>query len=78
MPIIYDFKISSITEEIDQVVVTSNNGHREVGSFVIGCDGIHSATRANVLKAHGLPFEPEDFTGLIQVRSPFTYILSII
>ena len=53
--------------EDDQSVTAVFNGGREVkGSFLIGCDGIKSATRAALLKMKGKEERPPTYTGLTQ------------
>jgi len=68
VPLISEFKVSEILEEEDQVTVIAEDGRKETGSFVIGCDGLNSVVRAFILKSHGLPLEPVEFTGIVQVR----------
>jgi salicylate hydroxylase len=68
IPLISGFKVSEIIEEENHVTVVAEDKRKEDGSFVIGCDGLNSVVRAFVLKSHGLPLEPIDFTGIVQVR----------
>jgi salicylate hydroxylase len=55
----------SLEQGVDEVRAKFQNGHTDTASFVVGCDGIHSPTRASIfgcdLKAN--------FTGLTQVCS---------
>jgi 2-polyprenyl-6-methoxyphenol hydroxylase-like FAD-dependent oxidoreductase len=67
IPLISEFKVSQIVEGIDQVTVMAEDGRKEEGSFVIGCDGLSSVVRASIMKSRGLPFEPVNFTGIEQV-----------
>jgi 2-polyprenyl-6-methoxyphenol hydroxylase-like FAD-dependent oxidoreductase len=68
--VISEFKVSAIVEEEDHVTVVAEDGRREEGSFVIGCDGLNSGVRASILKSHNHPVELVDFTGIVQVRLP--------
>ena len=70
IPVISEFKVAAIFEEEDQVTVVAEDGRREEGSFVIGCDGLNSVVRASILKSHNHPVELVDFTGIVQVRLP--------
>ena len=70
VPLMSEFKVSEILEGEDQVTVVAEDGRRETGSFVIGCDGLNSVVRAFILKSHGLPLELVEFTGIVQVRLP--------
>jgi len=70
IPLKSEFKVSEIIEGEDQVTVVTEDGRKESGSFVIGCDGINSVVRAWILNSHGLPTESVNFTGIVQVRSP--------
>jgi salicylate hydroxylase len=69
IPLKSEFKVSEIIEGEDQVTVVAEDGRKESGSFVIGCDGINSVVRAWILNSHGLPPESVNFTGIVQVRS---------
>jgi salicylate hydroxylase len=69
IPLESEFKVSEIVEDENQVTVTAEDGRKESGSFVIGCDGLNSILRATLLKSHCLPLEPVDFTGIVQVRT---------
>lgn len=68
IPIVYDHTLVSLTEnksamdEDGSVTVHFSNGVTDTASFVVGCDGLHSATRVLLFgkqKAH--------FTGMTQV-----------
>jgi 2-polyprenyl-6-methoxyphenol hydroxylase-like FAD-dependent oxidoreductase len=70
------WKLESIGEvprndnETGVVVAIAEDGRREEGEFLVGCDGIKSAVRSLVLFSHGLPEGEVEFTGLTQVCSP--------
>lgn len=68
IPVISEFKVSAIVEEEDQVTVEAEDGRRQEGLFVIGCDGLNSVVRSSILKSHNQPVELVDFTGIVQVR----------
>ena len=72
VPLVSEFKVSEILEEEEQVTVIAEDGRKETGSFVIGCDGLNSIVRASILDSHGLPPEPVQFTGIVQVRFPLS------
>lgn len=48
----------------ETVKVSFENGVTDVGSFIIGCDGLHSNARKEIFGS-----EKADYTGLTQVRS---------
>jgi salicylate hydroxylase len=57
-------KLVYLEQAEDTVTVTFENGAKDTGSFVIGCDGLHSNTRICLFGE-----EKADFTGLCQVKS---------
>lgn len=58
-------------EETEGSVTAFFNGNRSVtGSFLVGCDGIKSASRRSLLKIPGLSVGSPIYTGLTQVCSP--------
>lgn len=61
----WEHSLVSLEQNADKVRVKFENGHTDTASFVIGCDGLHSNTRASIF---GL--EKAAFTGLTQVYSP--------
>ena len=58
----WEHTLVSLEQGVDEVTLNFENGHTDTASFVIGCDGIHSNTRASIF-GHEKP----DFTGFIQV-----------
>lgn len=70
IPLVSEFKVLEIIEGEDHVTVVAEDGREESGSFLIGCDGLNSVVRTSVLKSHGSPIEPVDFTGIVQVCPP--------
>lgn len=56
-------KLESLQQDEDSVSVTFANGVQQTFSFIVGCDGIHSNTRACLFGK-----EPTTYTGLSQVR----------
>jgi salicylate hydroxylase len=59
----YGHQLVSIEQGEDSVKVGFSNGTFVEGSFVVGCDGLHSNTRSCLIGD-----VPADFTGLTQVR----------
>ena len=51
------------TQSEDAVHVAFANGAKDMASFVVGCDGLHSNTRTALFGK-----EKADYTGLVQVR----------
>ena len=60
----WEHSLVSLDQGADNVCVKFENGHTDTASFVIGCDGLHSNTRASIFGR-----EKADFTGLTQVCS---------
>jgi salicylate hydroxylase len=59
----WNHKLTALEELEDTVRVTFDNGATDTGSFVVGCDGLHSKTRIELF-GH----EKAEYTGLTQVR----------
>jgi len=57
----WEHSLVSLEQGADEVSVKFENGHTDTASFVIGCDGLHSNTRASILGR-----EKAEFTGLTQ------------
>jgi len=57
----WEHSLVSLEQGADEVRVKFENGHTDTASFVIGCDGLHSNTRASIFGR-----EKADFTGLTQ------------
>ncbi|KAI0093159.1 hypothetical protein BDY19DRAFT_982954 [Irpex rosettiformis] len=72
-------KLVSLEQGEDSVTVAFENGSKATGSFVVGCDGLHSNTRTCLFGD-----EKADFTGLCQtggicpipenMNFPFTFL----
>lgn len=60
--VVWGHQVTGLEQHGDSVTVTFQNGKTDTASFVVGCDGIHSDTRACLFGK-----EPADFTGLVQV-----------
>ncbi|KAE9397735.1 FAD/NAD(P)-binding domain-containing protein [Gymnopus androsaceus JB14] len=58
----WEHNVVDIQQRSDSVQVTFENGTTDTASFVVGCDGIHSNTRANLFQK-----EQASFTGLTQI-----------
>ncbi|KAL1942512.1 hypothetical protein VTO73DRAFT_6114 [Trametes versicolor] len=61
IPIVFSHQLVSFEETADSVTVTFANGKSDTGSFLVGCDGLHSNTRECLFAKQ----EPT-FTGLVQ------------
>jgi len=57
----WEHSLISLEQGVDEVRVKFENGHTDVASFVIGCNGLHSNTRSAIFGR-----EKADFTGLTQ------------
>lgn len=57
-----------IQEHEDSVTATFSNGNSVAGSFLVGCDGIKSASRGILQKQKGVEEGLPSYTGLTQVR----------
>ncbi|KAK7692970.1 hypothetical protein QCA50_004611 [Cerrena zonata] len=60
--VVWGHQVTGLEQHSDSVTVTFQNGKTDTASFVVGCDGIHSDTRACLFGK-----EPADFTGLVQI-----------
>jgi salicylate hydroxylase len=69
----WEHSLVSLEQGADEVSVKFENGHTDTASFVIGCDGLHSNTRASIFGR-----EKAEFTGLTQVCNPSHVILYLI
>lgn len=67
IPIVYGHQLVNIEQHTNSVTTTFANGTTAEGSFLIGCDGLHSNTR-NWLFGK----EQAMYTGLTQVRTVLT------
>ncbi|KAG8996557.1 hypothetical protein FRB93_000699 [Tulasnella sp. JGI-2019a] len=63
IPIHFEKELTMIQQDDESktVTVTFADGTQEIGSFLIGCDGVHSGTRAAIFGK-----EPATYTGLTQ------------
>ncbi|KUJ09375.1 FAD/NAD(P)-binding domain-containing protein [Mollisia scopiformis] len=77
IPVLEGWKLKDIIETENSVTAIAEDGRMEEGAFLIGCDGIKSATRNLVLKGHGMQEEDTTFTNLTQAggMSPTPSIL---
>lgn len=57
-------KLVSLEQSHNSVTVTFENGTKDTGSFVVGCDGLHSNTRKCLFGE-----EKAEFTGLCQASA---------
>ena len=60
--IVWGHNLVGLEQHEDSVTVKFENGNTDTGSFVIGCDGLHSGTRIALFSK-----EEASFTGLVQV-----------
>lgn len=58
-------RLVALEQTDEDVTVTFDNGVKETFSFVVGCDGLHSKTRAHLFGE-----QPADYTGIAQVSRP--------
>lgn len=65
VPLRWGHNMESLEQTDNGVKVRFTNGVEEEGSFVVGCDGLHSNVRKALFGA-----EEADFTGLACVRFP--------
>jgi salicylate hydroxylase len=61
------WELLDIKEDEDSVTAYFNGGRSVTGSFLIGCDGIKSASRSTLLRMKGISEGPPSYTGLTQV-----------
>ncbi|KIP01417.1 hypothetical protein PHLGIDRAFT_17213 [Phlebiopsis gigantea 11061_1 CR5-6] len=59
VPFKWGHKLESLQQDDERVTVSFANGARETFSFVVGCDGLHSNTRACLFGEH-----PATYVGL--------------
>jgi len=62
IPIHWGHKLTSLEQHDESVHVVFENGANDAGSFVVGCDGLHSNTRVALFGR-----ERPEFTGLTRV-----------
>jgi salicylate hydroxylase len=67
IPVLEGWKLQDIIEDSKGVTAISSDGRKEHGDFLIGCDGLKSATRKSILKGYGIDEAEASFTGLIQI-----------
>lgn len=70
--VVQGWSLSEIEETEDGVVAVAEDGRRVEGAFVVGCDGLKSATRRVVLQRRSVGQETPAYTGLTQVRRPLS------
>jgi salicylate hydroxylase len=61
------WELLDIKEDEDSVTAYFNGGRSVTGSFLIGCDGIKSASRTTLLRMKGISEGSPSYTGLTQV-----------
>ncbi|KAM0542357.1 hypothetical protein ACHAPJ_012822 [Fusarium lateritium] len=65
IPVYYNKRLTSITELVDSVQVTFEDGTTDTADLVLGCDGIHSAVR----RLHVDPDQTPVYTGMAGLGS---------
>ena len=65
VPVLFGHQLVGFEQHEDNVTVRFANGKTDTGSFVVGCDGLHSNTRVTLFGE-----EAVSFTGLTQVSKP--------
>ena len=63
----WGWQLLDIQEESEEVIAIAEVGMQLAGSFVVGCDGIHSVTRRVVLGEHHMPEVTAKYKDLVQV-----------
>lgn len=63
------WRLKEIWEKHDGIVAVSEEGHQIEASFLIGCDGLKSATREILLAKKGIENKEPNFTGIAVVCS---------
>jgi salicylate hydroxylase len=64
------WKLKDIIESEHGIEAISEDGRREEGSFLIGCNGIKAVSRSLILAKDALPDETASYTGLTQASPP--------
>jgi salicylate hydroxylase len=64
IPVHWEHKLETLEQDDESVTVTFVNGAKETFSFVVGCDGIHSDTRACLFGK-----QPATYTGVVEVQA---------
>ena len=65
VPVVFGHQLVDFEQHEDSVTVRFANGKTDTGSFLVGCDGLHSDTRKTLFGE-----EAVSFTGLTQVSEP--------
>jgi len=67
------------TRELENLIVAIAKDGREIeASFLVGCDGVRSATRSLICQRHGIPQLPAEYTGLVAVGTLNTALRAIL
>lgn len=69
------WELQELHETEDGITAVAKDGRKISGSFAVGCDGLHSATRKCVLQKHDVSELPADNTGLVMVSTYKTLVL---
>ena len=64
--VVFGHQLVSFEQHEDSVTARFANGETDTGSFLVGCDGLHSDARKALFGE-----QPADYTGLCQVRAAF-------
>ncbi|KAJ9603555.1 hypothetical protein H2200_011741 [Cladophialophora chaetospira] len=62
-----DWELAEIRELDYGVLAIAKDGREIEASFIVGCDGLHSATRKWICTKHGVAEPTPDYTGLVTV-----------
>ncbi len=62
VPVVFGHQLVGFEQHAEGVTVRFANGRTDTGSFVVGCDGLHSDTRKTLFGEAAA-----SFTGLVQV-----------
>lgn len=63
------WELDDVRELDSGVLAIAKDGREVEASFLVGCDGLHSAIRKWICKKHGVPEPPADYTGLVTVSA---------
>lgn len=61
------WRLKDVRETEDGIIAISEDGQEIEASFIIGCDGLKSATREALLTKKGIENKDPDFTGIAVV-----------
>lgn len=66
IPVLEGWKLKDVIEDENGVTAIAEDGRKQEGAFLVGCDGLKSATRKSILEGYRINEAEASFTGLIQ------------